>query len=139
MRAAASIRRSRDAPIGASAAGGTARHWGGLSTVWLTELLVEGSDPRRTTAVGFAPFSGTTPLAASIVAGLGAPLRYRSNSAASSARQQAHHEGASNSAARSYRRARYGPLGPLRVTLSQDHACRLVVRTTTSSVTAQLA
>lgn len=121
-RAAASIGRLRDTPIGASPAGATARHRRrrrfdppttlpigllagyraefakldsdekrvtrefaglvpgngstlrqrcGLSTVWVAELLVEVGDPRRTTAVGFAPFSGTAPLAASIVAGLG--------------------------------------------------------------------
>lgn len=125
LRAAASIGRLRDTPIGASPAGGTARdrrrrrfdpsttlrigllagyraeftklgsdekrvtrefaglvqgngstlhQLCGLSTVWVAELLVEVGGPRRTTAVAFAPFSGTAPLAASTVEGLGGPL-----------------------------------------------------------------
>ena len=50
-----------------------------LSTVWIAELLVEAGDPRLTTAVGFAPFSGTAPLTRSTVEGVGGPLRHHQN------------------------------------------------------------
>jgi hypothetical protein len=71
----------------------TLRQLSGLSTVRVAELLVEVGDQRRITAVGFAPFSGTAPLAASTVVGLGRPLRHRQNPAPTGTRRHPHHQG----------------------------------------------
>ena len=51
----------------------------GLSTVLVSELLVEVGDPRRFTIAGFARFSASAPLAASTAEGPGEPVRHRYN------------------------------------------------------------
>lgn len=51
----------------------------GLSTVSVSELLVEVGDIRRFTIGGFARFNGTAPLAASTAEGPGEPVRHRYN------------------------------------------------------------
>ena len=51
----------------------------GLSTVSVTELLVEVGDPRRFTEGGFARFNASAPLAASTAEGPGEPVRHRYN------------------------------------------------------------
>src|ERR1019366_8796991 len=51
----------------------------GLSTVLVSELLVEVGDPRRFTIGGFARFNASAPLAASTAGGPGEPPRHRYN------------------------------------------------------------
>jgi hypothetical protein len=51
----------------------------GLSTVLVSELLVEVGDPRRFTIGGFARFNASAPLAASTAEGPGEPVRHRYN------------------------------------------------------------
>jgi transposase len=51
----------------------------GLSTVLVSELLVEVGDPRRFTIAGFARFNASAPLAASTAEGPGEPVRHRYN------------------------------------------------------------
>jgi transposase len=51
----------------------------GLSTVLVSQLLVEVGDPRRFTIGGFARFNASAPLAASTAEGPGEPVRHRYN------------------------------------------------------------
>ena len=51
----------------------------GLSTVLVSELLVEVGDPRRFTEPGFARFNASAPLQASTAEGPGEPVRHRYN------------------------------------------------------------
>ncbi|MGZ6576027.1 MAG: transposase [Solirubrobacteraceae bacterium] len=51
----------------------------GLSTVLVSELLVEVGDPRRFTERGFARFNASAPLVASTAEGPGEPVRHRYN------------------------------------------------------------
>jgi transposase len=51
----------------------------GLSTVLVSELLVEVGDPRRFTERGFARFNASAPLQASTAEGPGEPVRHRYN------------------------------------------------------------
>ncbi|MGH2862968.1 MAG: IS110 family transposase [Solirubrobacteraceae bacterium] len=64
-----------------NATGSTLSELCGLSTVLVTELLVEVGDPRRFTIAGFARFNASAPLAASTAEGPGEPVRHRYNPA----------------------------------------------------------
>ena len=61
------------------ASGSTLGELCGLSTVLVSELLVEVGDPRRFTIGGFARFNASAPLAASTAEGPGEPVRHRYN------------------------------------------------------------
>jgi len=61
------------------ASGSTLGDLCGLSTVLVSELLVEVGDPRRFTIGGFARFNASAPLAASTAEGPGEPVRHRYN------------------------------------------------------------
>jgi len=61
------------------ASGSTLGQLCGLSTVLVSELLVEVGDPRRFTIAGFARFNASAPLAASTAEGPGEPVRHRYN------------------------------------------------------------
>jgi len=61
------------------ASGSTLVELCGLSTVLVSELLVEVGDPRRFTIGGFARFNASAPLAASTAEGPGEPIRHRYN------------------------------------------------------------
>jgi hypothetical protein len=61
------------------AAGSTLAELCGLSTVLVSDLLVEVGDPRRFTIGGFARFNASAPLAASTAEGPGEPVRHRYN------------------------------------------------------------
>jgi hypothetical protein len=62
-----------------SQSGSTLGELCGLSTVSVTELLVEVGDPRRFTIGGFGRFNATAPLVASTGEGPGEPVRHRYN------------------------------------------------------------
>ncbi len=62
-----------------AASGSTLQQLCGLSTVSVSELLVEVGDPRRFTIGGFARFNASAPLAASTAEGPGEPVRHRYN------------------------------------------------------------
>jgi transposase len=61
------------------ASGSTLGELCGLSTVLVSDLLVEVGDPRRFTIAGFARFNASAPLAASTAEGPGEPVRHRYN------------------------------------------------------------
>ena len=66
-------------PTLVKASGSTLGELCGLSTVLVSELLVEVGDPRRFTIGGFARFNASAPLAASTAEGPGEPVRHRYN------------------------------------------------------------
>jgi transposase len=61
------------------ASGSTLHELCGLSTVLVSELLVEVGDPRRFTERGFGRFNASAPLQASTAEGPGEPVRHRYN------------------------------------------------------------
>jgi transposase len=70
---------TRELAVLVRASGSTLGALCGLSTVLVSELLVEVGDPRRFTIGGFARFNASAPLAASTAEGPGEPVRHRYN------------------------------------------------------------
>src|ERR1035437_5080580 len=69
----------RELAVLVRASGSTLGALCGLSTVLVSELLVEVGDPRRFTIGGFARFNASAPVAASTPEGPGEPVRHRYN------------------------------------------------------------